>query len=132
MLVPQTKLLDVEIWKGTEFVPLASIAIFGYVALPCVTVTPAVEVVSVAEMADSVAQPLFLTPRLRLMHSFLLITPLLLPEVASSMVTPFDWRFDVPVMQKFCAAEPLPGTVTEAEEGVLLVQLRAVSAAVAV
>src|SRR5690349_3258209 len=97
------------------------------------TVTPAVEVVRVAEIPVSVAQPLFFTPMLRLTHSFLLTTPLPLPpEFVSSMVKPFPCRFDVPAMQKFCAAVPPPGIVTEADAGVEVAQFRAASAGVAV
>src|SRR6266478_5500927 len=104
----------------------------GYVALPCVTVTPAVDVVSVAEMADSVAQPLFLTGRFRLTHSLELTTLLPLPDVESSIVTPFDSSFEVPVMQKSWVVVPPLLTVAEALAGVEVAQLRLMSAAVAV
>jgi hypothetical protein len=131
MLVPQTNVLDVWILNGVELTPPASMTMSGYVALPWTTVTPGVDVVSVAEIADSVAQPMFSTPTFRLTHSSRLTTPLPLPD-ESSIVTPLDWRFEVPVMQKsWVAVPPLVG-LTGAEAGVALAQLRSASAAVAV
>ena len=94
-------------------------------------VTPGVEVVTVAEIADSLAQPLFLTPRFSRTHSALLITPFPLP-VESSIVTPFASSFESPVMVKFCVAVPALVTKTGTEPGVALEQLRSKSAAEAV
>ena len=51
--VPQTKELDVWNWNGVALLPLASMTRLGYAELLCVIVTPGVDVVSVAEMADS-------------------------------------------------------------------------------
>src|ERR1041385_835864 len=104
----------------------------GYVALPCVMVTPVVDVVSVALMALSFAQPLFLTAMLRLTHSFLLMTPLLLPLGESSIVTPFDCRFELPLMQKFWLTVPPAVGDTLTVAGDADVQLRSESVAVAV
>ena len=131
MFVPQAKLFATEILNGVEFSPLPSISMSGYAALPSTIVTPAVVVVSVAEIAVSMAQPLFLTPTFSRTHSFLFTMPLLLPS-ESSIVTPVDSSFEVPVMMKFCVTvPPLPG-LTLAEAGEALVQLRAASAADAV
>jgi len=91
MTVPQLNEFDVWILNAGELAPLASMIMSGYVALSCKIVTPGVDVVSVAEIAVSVAQPLFFTPMFRKTHSLLLIMPLPLPpEVVSSIVTPFD------------------------------------------
>ncbi|PYJ17596.1 MAG: hypothetical protein DME96_05485 [Verrucomicrobia bacterium] len=95
------------------------------------TVTPGVVVVSVAEIAVSFAQPLFLTPRLTSTHSARLTMPLLLPS-ESSMVKPFASSFDVPVIWKFWVTVPPPGGATVAEVGIDEVQLRVGSAAMAV
>src|SRR5260221_8158461 len=103
-----------------------------YAELPCVIVTPVVEVVSVAAMAVSLAQPLFLTVTFRLEHSLALITPLPLPFGASLMAKLVNWRFERPVMQKFCMAEPPLGGDTSTVAGDALVQIRSESAAVAV
>ena len=94
-------------------------------------VTPAVPVVSVPEMAVSVPQPLFLTARLTLAHSLLLITPLAFPD-ESSTVSPFASSFEAPDMQKFWLAVPPLVGLTDAEEGEALVQLRSGSVAEAV
>src|SRR5258705_3948323 len=102
MIVPQTNELDVWILKGMELTPLASMARSGYVALPWFTVTPVVDVVSVVEIAVSLAQPLFLTAMLRLTHSLLLTMPLLLPFTESSRDRALNWMFELPVRQKFC------------------------------
>src|SRR5438874_10437931 len=128
MLVPQTKLFATEILNGVEFIPLPSISMSGYVALPSTTVTPAVVVVSVAEIAVSLAQPLFLTPTFRRTHSFLLTMPFALP-VESSIVTPFDSSLDVPVIVKFAVTVPPLVGFTVVEAGEAVVQLRATSAA---
>ena len=48
------------------------------------------------------------------------------------MVTPFDWRFELPVMQKFWVSVPPLVTVVAAEAGDEVAQLRSASAAVAV
>ena len=85
----------------------------------------------VAEIADSPAQPLFLTPRFSFTHSARLTMPLLLPSESSS-VKPFASSFDTPVTMKFCVTVPSPGGATIAEGGDAAVQLRAVSAATAV
>src|SRR5436190_1188860 len=132
MVVPQTKLFEVWILNGVAFVPLASMARFEYAELPCVIVTLGVVVVSVAEIAVSFAQPLFLTATLTLMHSFLLMTPLLLPLTVSSIVTPFDCRFDAPDMQKFWVVVEPEVEMTETLAGDALERLRCGSAAVAV
>src|SRR4029078_4203633 len=95
------------------------------------TVTPGVVVVRVAEIADSPAQPLFLTPRLSFTHSAGLTRPLLLPS-ESSTVKPFASSFDTPVTVKFCVTAPPPGGETVAEAGEDDVQLRSASAAMAV
>src|SRR5258708_2259706 len=117
MVVPQTNVFDVWILNGVVLLLLASMTRSGYDEIPWVIVTPAVAVVSVEEMADSFAQPLFLSATLRLMHSFLLMMPLLLPFVASSMVTALNWMFEAPVMQKFCDVLPFAGTVTSTVAG---------------
>ena len=95
------------------------------------TVTPGVVVVRLAEIADSAAQPSFLTPRFTFTHSARLTMPLLLPS-ESSTVKPFASSFDVPVTVKFCVTVPPPGDATMAEAGDDDVQLRAVSVATAV
>src|SRR5439155_8182475 len=94
--------------------------------------TPVVEVVKVAAMADSLAQPLFLTVTFRLTHSFLLMTPLLLPLTESSTASALNWRFELPVMQKPCVAVPPLATVTPTVAGEPIEQLRSESAALAV
>src|SRR6266498_229414 len=99
----------------------------GYAELPCVMVTPAVDVVSVEEMADSFAQPLFLSVTLRFTHSFLLTMPLLFPATVSSMTLAVTWRFEAPVMQKFCDDEPPAGMVTSTAAGEPLEQARSAS-----
>src|SRR4029453_9990257 len=98
--------------------------------LPCVTVTPGVVVVSVAEICRSVAHPLFLRATLRLTHSLLLMTPLWLPE-ESSMVKPFDSRFEPPLIEKFWVTVPPLVTTMFAEAGDAVVQFRSGYAAVA-
>src|SRR5438045_3596192 len=56
IVVPQTN--ELEVWKrnAVAFAPLASIARLEYVELFCVTVTPLVDVDSVAEMPVSLPQ----------------------------------------------------------------------------
>src|SRR5436309_12749248 len=93
-------------------------------------VTPGVLVVSVAEIAVSFAQPLFLTPRFSFTHSARLTMPLLLPS-ESSMAKPFASSFDVPAIWKPCVTVLPPGGATGAEAGVDEVELWSGSAAVA-
>src|SRR5882672_2397494 len=131
MTVPQTKELEVWNWNGVAFDALASMARLAYVELFWVIVTPAVPVDSVAEMTDSLAQPLFLSGTVSLMHSSRLTTPLLLPFVASSMVRPLVCRFDAPDMQKFWFVVEPEVAMTETVAGVPLVQFRSESAALA-
>src|SRR4051794_39244875 len=98
MFVPQRNELEVLILNGTEPSPLPSMNMLGYVALPSITVTPGVEVVRVAEMADSLAHPLFFTPILRKLHSARLTMPFPFPVEASSTTTPLASSFEVPLM----------------------------------
>jgi hypothetical protein len=85
----------------------------------------------VAEIALSVAQPLFMTPRFTSTHSARLTMPLLLPP-ESLIAKPFASSFDVPLMMKFWTTFPPPVGATGAEAGDADVQFRAASAAVAV
>ena len=96
------------------------------------TVTPGVLVVSVAEIPVALAQPLFFNATFRLTHSLLLMTPLPLPDVASSIATSFSWRFEVPTMEKFWVVVPPLVMVTVGEGGEADVQLRSASVAFAV
>src|SRR5690242_19870234 len=132
MTVPQTKELEVWNWYGVALVPVASMARLAYVDVAWVIVTPAVAVVRVAEIAVSSPQPAFLSGTLSLMHSSRLTTPLLLRFAASLIVRPLVWMFEVPVMQKFCDVVPPDVAMTETVAGEPLVQLRSVSAALAV
>src|SRR5436309_15165053 len=101
---------------------------FGYAEADCVTVTPGVDVESVAETDVSLAQPLFLSGSVSFTHSLRLMTPLLLPLVASSMAKPFVCRFDDPDMQKFCVVVAPGVAMTETVAGGGDVQLRAEAA----
>ena len=104
----------------------------GYADEPCVTVTPAVEVVSVAVIADSLLHPLFFNGTLIITHSLALTIPLLFPSIESLTVTPLTWRFDAPVMQKFCVVVDPPVATTETVAGDDVEQLRSASEALAV
>jgi hypothetical protein len=84
-------------------------------------------------MAVSVAQPSFLTGTVRLTHSLRLMMPLPLPPEAVSLIaTVLASSLEAPVMAKFWVLVAALITVTGADTGAEVAQLRSGSAAVAV
>src|SRR5512133_4266031 len=82
-------------------------------------------------MFRSTAHPLFLRATFRFAHSLVLITALWLPA-ESSIVKPFDSRFEPPDIEKFWVTVPPLVTTTFADSGDAVVQFRSGSAALAV
>src|SRR5437870_13429023 len=87
-------------------------------------VTPAVDVVRVALITDSFAQPLFAMVTLRSTHSLRLMTPFPLPAAVSLTETAPNSSFELPVLQKSCVTTPSVGTITLTVAVALAAQLR--------
>ena len=102
---------EVETENGAVDAFDPSRAIVPYVAFGWFTVTPGVDVVSVAVTPVAIAQPTLATLTATLTHSSRLIAPLLLAPL-SSIVDDAKVSFGDPVRQKLRDAVPFAATVT--------------------